>query len=129
MIRTSRRHTTAGSLNPALGAPVRSEGGKYRNVPVIVDGVRFASKKEARRYGELRLLERTGQIIDLRLQPRYPLKVNGVKIGAIVPDFAYIENGEPVEEDVKSPITITPIFKWKSAHFKAQYGREIRLIR
>ena len=31
---------------------------KYRNEPTSVDGIRFASKKEAWRYGELKLLEK-----------------------------------------------------------------------
>jgi len=33
---------------------------KYRNVRTEVDGIKFASKKEARRYQELRLLEKAG---------------------------------------------------------------------
>src|SRR3990167_2292221 len=33
---------------------------KYGAVPTVVDGIRFASKKEARRYSVLRLLEKAG---------------------------------------------------------------------
>ena len=43
---------------------------KYRNVKTEVDGILFASKKEARRYSELKLLERAGEIAHLELQPR-----------------------------------------------------------
>ncbi len=42
---------------------------KYRAQPTIVDGIRFHSKGEARRYQELRLLERAGEITNLELQP------------------------------------------------------------
>ena len=101
---------------------------KYRNQPTIVDGRRFASKREAARYGELCLLERAGKISELKVQPRYPLSVNGTKIGSIVPDFAYVEHGSLVCEDVKSKATITPIFKWKAKHFLAEYGITIKII-
>jgi hypothetical protein len=46
---------------------------KYRNIKTIVDGITFASKKEAKRYSELKLLERAGMITDLELQPAFNL--------------------------------------------------------
>ena len=61
---------------------------KFRNVPTSVGDVLFDSKREAARYQELRLLERAGEITALRVQPRYPLAVNGVPICAYVGDFA-----------------------------------------
>lgn len=36
------------------------KGAKYRNQPTVVEGHRFDSKKEARRYQELRYLEQKG---------------------------------------------------------------------
>lgn len=50
---------------------------KFRNVITELDGFKFASKKEARRYGELRMLERAGKLSDLKIQPAFPLDVNG----------------------------------------------------
>lgn len=41
---------------------------KYRNNKVEYDGIIFDSKKEAKRYAELKLLERTGRIKELRRQ-------------------------------------------------------------
>lgn len=79
----------------------RAAPSKFRAVPTEIDGIRFASKREAARYRELRLLERAGQITDLRLQVRYPLVVNGVKIGRYTADFVYSENGAEVVEDCK----------------------------
>jgi hypothetical protein len=35
---------------------------KYSNVRVLVDNIRFDSKLEARRYGELKLLQAAGQV-------------------------------------------------------------------
>jgi hypothetical protein len=46
---------------------------KYRNVPTLVDGIKFASKLEAKRWGELKLLERAGEIRALQRQVRYAL--------------------------------------------------------
>jgi hypothetical protein len=46
---------------------------KYGNKKVVVDGIEFDSKKEARRYSELKLLQRAGQISDLQLQQEFEL--------------------------------------------------------
>lgn len=78
---------------------------KYHAVKTVVDGIEFPSKREAARYRQLRILERAGQIADLRMQVKYPLVVNGVKIGRYTSDFNYLENGVEVVEDVKSPAT------------------------
>lgn len=76
---------------------------KYRAIPTVIDGIRFASKAEARRYQELRFLERAGEITALELQPVFPLVVNGVKIGAYRADFRFVNTrtGEVVTEDCK----------------------------
>lgn len=78
---------------------------KFGNVRTEVDGHSFASKAEARRYGELKLLERAGEITHLQLQPSFPLEVQGKKIGRFTGDFAYVEHDTCVVEDVKSPAT------------------------
>ena len=74
---------------------------KYRAIPTVADGYRFASKKEAARYGELKLMARAGEIVGLELQPRFPIAVNGVRICAYVGDFQYIQEGRFVVEDCK----------------------------
>jgi hypothetical protein len=88
-----------------------AKGSKYGNVKVTIDGVEFSSKKEAARFGALRLMERAGEIQQLELQPKFPLKVNGKLVCSYVGDFAYRwvtplgEHDALVVEDVKSPIT------------------------
>lgn len=84
---------------------------KYRNIPTVVDGVRFASKAEAKRDGELQLLERAGEIKFLCRQPSFRLMVNGQKICTYVGDWSYCENGKRVVEDRKG--VKTPAFKIK----------------
>lgn len=46
---------------------------KYGNRKVVIDGIEFDSKKEARRYYELKLLQRAGQISELELQKEFEL--------------------------------------------------------
>ena len=53
---------------------------KYRNIKTEIDGIKFDSKKEAKRYSELKMLESTSAINQLELQPQFPLYVNGEKI-------------------------------------------------
>ena len=49
---------------------------KYRNIKTVVDGITFDSAKEARRYGELKLLEKSGRISGLEVQPAFRIVVN-----------------------------------------------------
>jgi len=97
---------------------------KYRGIPTTCDGIKFASMKEARRYGELKLLLRAGRISDLRLQVRYPLEVNGHLVCTYVSDFDYIEGGASVTEDVKG--FKTPAYKIKRKLMAAIHGIVIR---
>ena len=82
---------------------------KYGNVKTEVDGFVFASGAEARRYGELKMLEQAGEISELQLQVAYHLDVNGVHVCDYVADFVYqtTEDGgrRTVVEDVKGKKT------------------------
>jgi hypothetical protein len=80
---------------------------KYHAKRTEVDGIMFHSKKEASRYLDLAILQRIGEIKDLRLQPAYPLDVNGVRIAMYHADFDYwdVKKCVRVVEDVKSAIT------------------------
>ena len=102
---------------------------KFRNIKTTVDGIDFASKAEARRYGELKLLHRAGQITDLQHQPRFPLKVNDQLVCTYVGDFAYKQEGIAVVEDVKSPATRShPVYRLKNKLLKALTGISIREV-
>ena len=46
---------------------------KYKNRKKFVDGIEFDSVKEARRWSELKLLEKAGEISDLRRQVKFVL--------------------------------------------------------
>ena len=97
---------------------------KYGARRTVVDGHSFPSAKEARRYGDLKLLERTGLISDLTLQPRFKLVVADELICTYVADFSYvIENGERVVEDSKG--VQTDVFKLKRKLMRACLGIEV----
>jgi hypothetical protein len=100
---------------------------KYRNKKTVIDGITFDSIREAKRYAELVLLERTGVIQNLRRQVRYPLSVNGQLICTYIADFCYVENGHEVTEDVKSSYTRKlPVFRIKAKLMRAIHGIAIR---
>lgn len=93
---------------------------KYGNVKTTVDGITFDSRKEADRYSELKLLERTGAISDLALQPRFPIEINGRKVCTYIADFSYNSYGSRVFEDAKG--MKTAVYKLKKKLVEAQYG-------
>lgn len=109
---------------------------KYGAVPTVVDGVRFASKAEAKRYGELKLLEKAGIIRGLKLQPAFSILAHGQMVatkpvasyrGDFGYELSYTINGvlhwRPVVEDVKG--VKTPVYRLKKKLVEAQYGIEI----
>jgi hypothetical protein len=102
---------------------------KYRNIKTTIDGIIFDSKREAARYFQLKLLERAGELKELKRQVTYRLEVNGQLICKYIADFEYISinTGELVTEDLKG--FITPEFKLKAKLFKAIFGREIYITK
>lgn len=99
---------------------------KYKAKKVVIDGILFDSKAEAARYGQLRLLERAGEIRNLEIHPKFPITINGEKVCTYVADFAYFTANERVVEDVKSKPTKTPVYRLKRKLVTALYpGVEI----
>lgn len=118
-----------------MALPVRIEKPKRKNKygakRTIAHGISFDSKAEADRYCELRLLERSGEITNLELQPKYPLVVEGVDCGFYLGDFQYFsrgtntKRGEHVVEDVKSKATKTRLYQLKKKLVFALYKVQI----
>lgn len=74
---------------------------KYGNTWVEVDGIKFQSKREAKRYGILKMLVMAGEITDLKLQIPYELNPGGSFSYKYKADFVYTERGNTIVEDVK----------------------------
>lgn len=102
---------------------------KYGAQKTVVDGIVFDSKAEAKRWGELKLLERAGQITKLERQVRYDFEVNGEKIGFYKADFRYWDKATQQEvcEDVKG--LVTPVFKIKRKLMKALHRIDVVEVR
>jgi hypothetical protein len=103
---------------------------KFGARKVEIDGIWFDSKREAARFSELKILERTGQIRNLTLQPSFQIIVNEKKICSYVADFSYFDlrSLETIVEDVKSKATKTPLYQLKKKLFEALYKRTITEI-
>ena len=99
---------------------------KYRAKKETVDGITFASKKEASRYRQLKLLEKVKAIQDLHLQVKFPLipKSRYGREVRYIADFVYYEQGEMVVEDTKG--YKTDVYKLKKRLLAEKYGIVIK---
>lgn len=93
---------------------------KYGAKKKQVDGITFASSKEARRYTILKALESQGLITDLACQVPYPIFIKGQKICELIMDFVYRKDGAWVREDTKG--FRTDVYKLKKKMVEAEYG-------
>lgn len=100
---------------------------KYGAKKATVDGVNFSSKREAKRWMELRMLLEGGEIKDLRRQVKIALigradmiRTPTGRAAYYVADFIYIDNrtGLEIIEDAKG--YPTPEYKLKRAILAAQ---------
>ena len=99
---------------------------KYNAKKIKIDEIEFDSKKEAKRYLELKMLEKAGKIKNLKLQPLFLLQegfyYRGKAIRQITyrADFEYVdEKGNKVVEDVKG--VKTDVYKLKKKLFLKKY--------
>lgn len=119
---------------------------KYGNNKVEQDGIKFDSKKELKRYNELLLLQKAGEISDLQRQVKYELippiyeevvvqlktKEKVVKKSVqlaitYTADFVYKDkNGTIIANDVKaSKFFQDNSYKIKKKLFRWRYGFDI----
>lgn len=117
--------------------PVAGDSGKeskYHNEQTEVAGLRFDSKKEARRYEQLMIMLSLGQIRDLRLQQDFTLQEayttpEGQRIRAIRyrADFVYTvcATGQRIIEDAKGKRTDVYMIKRKMMAERGYMIREV----
>lgn len=100
---------------------IHGKPSKYRNYRVVVDGVRYDSQKEYERHMHLKLLEKKGEISELKfhqkemnilLQDDPPIRYE--------PDFCYYEDGTYIIEDLKG---------YQTKEFKLKKKMLIHMIR
>ena len=128
-------------MNNPITSEEEKKKSKYGNKKVVIDGIKFDSQKEGKRYLELKQKERLGLIFDLKLQvkfeliPKYTLNGKTIRAMNYIADFVYretIKNEEgtrelkykTIVEDTKG--YRTDVYKLKKKLFEYKYGIEIK---
>jgi len=116
----------AGSISAKEYKKLISKKSKYRNKKVIIDGIKFDSKKEANYYKNLIILKRTGFVIDFKLQPRFLLqegfKKNGETYRPIyyIADF-WVKYKDGTEKIIDTKGVKTQVYRLKKKLFEKRY--------
>jgi hypothetical protein len=130
-------------MNNPITSEEEKKKSKYGNKKVVIDGIKFDSQKEGKRYLELKQKERLGLIFDLKLQvkfeliPKYTLNGKTIRAMNYIADFVYretIKNEEgtrelkykTIVEDTKG--YRTEVYKLKKKMFEYKYGIEIKEV-
>jgi hypothetical protein len=120
---------------------------KFGNKPVTVDGVTYDSTNEYRRWCFLQLMEKAGEISNLRYHVKFELipqitkeeivhlKTKDKVVTKVVQSARYYEadfvytnkKGEEIVEDFKGQET--DLFKFKAALFFYRYGKQITIVK
>lgn len=105
---------------------------KYGAKKTTVDGITFASGAEAKRWAELRLMERGDLITELVRQPQFVFTINDKPVFTYIADFKYLNWSKDgfatqVIEDVKG--FSTPVYKLKKKLIEARHGIKITEVR
>lgn len=106
----------------AKKVPGTNKPNKYGAIKTKVSGKTFDSKAEAKRFAVLAMMEKAGEISDLRTQVPYFLhsqedidKCKKLKLRPIkyIADFVYVQDGVEVVEDCKGHRTQIYLMKRK----------------
>ena len=111
--------------------------GKYHNKVVMLDGIRFDSKKEAARWIELRIMQRTGEIRELQRQVPFVLiptqkdELTGRVLereARYIADFVYRDNHthKLIVEDTKG--MKTELYRLKKKLMLYRHGIRIKEV-
>lgn len=111
---------------------------KFGNEKQEEDGHKFDSKKEYKRYVQLKTMQRCGLISNLQHHVRYeiapavkfPSKKSKSQPRYYEADFVYIDikTGMTIVEDVKSEATVTQLYLLKKHLMMAVHGIEIQEV-
>lgn len=107
---------------------------KYGNQKTEFEGLSFDSKHEFERWVDLRLLEKAGEIQNLRRQVKFELlpaqrgELRTERGVSYIADFVYEQDGKTVVEDAKSKATRTPEYIIKRKLMRWRYGIEVKEV-
>ena len=99
---------------------MNSSYNKYKNKPVVIDGIRFASGREGSFYVKLKLLKKAGIVTKFDMQVKYMI----TKKRYYLLDFkVWYADGDIQYIDVKG--FRTPVYKLKKDIVEDKYGIKI----
>lgn len=107
---------------------------KYHSKKVIIDGIKFDSKREGEYYQKLKILLKQGLIKDLELQKEYLLQdkfvINGKTRRKITyrADFSYVSTEDERLHVIDVKGFRTDLYKLKKKLFEYKYGVEIEEV-
>lgn len=101
---------------------------KYGARKTELHGIKFDSKKEATYYQELLWRQKYGEVVHIELQPVYELQPSFMRGKKKIRPITYVadfkvtyKDGTEEIIDVKSPATMTPVYKIKKKMFEYRY--------
>ena len=131
-----------GEKIPPNSLQIGNDMTKYGAKRTTVDGITFASKREAYWYGIYKSMETRGEIYKLILQPKFPLIYDGKPIrslpsknGRIGPKLCYIADFSYVDVHTTNRHVIdvkgmdTPVSRLKRALIKAMYDVDVEIVK
>jgi hypothetical protein len=116
-----------GHLNEGLRVSTKKKRkSKFGNNKKEIDGILFDSEREAKRYGELKLLRKAGEIGLIEIQVPFELNEGGTHSLKYIADFVYYnaKTGEKIVEDAKG--FRTAIYKKKKRLMLKVHGIKIK---
>ncbi len=103
---------------------------KYRNKRVTVDGIKFASKAEAKYYGDLKQRERAGEVHGVEMQRRFALLgADGTLMATYVADFCFWDSIEDRFRCIDVKGFETKEFKIKRKMMKGLLGINVEVVK
>lgn len=120
--RMSREEYKAGAAKPKRS--------KYGNKRVVVDGIRFDSKREAAYYGELKLREKASEVSAVELQCPFELVgPDGLLITTYRCDFAFWDHSEDRFRVIDVKGVETKEFRIKKRLMKSLKGIDVEVVK
>ena len=120
-------HISAEQYRKEATTPKRS---KYRNVPTVIDNIRFASKREAAYYQELKLREKAGEVYEIELQRRYALTApNGMLLATYIADMVFYDAVQRKTRVVDVKGKSTDMFILKRKMMRGLLGIEVEVVK
>lgn len=101
---------------------------KFKAIRTMIDGITFASKKEANYYWQLKLRGRDGEISHIELQPTYDITINGQHICKVKLDFRFWDKVSGKERIIDCKGMDLPLSKLKRKMVTAQHGIEVEIV-